>query len=179
MALATAARAGDPNPTKLKAVLTTHGEAMTVMYPGAPPGFDSGFAPDSTRVYVITMTGHFAARDAALPPGVPTPTGTSETLVIDLQSRQLDVSLNSNLEPALAEAGAVMDLVGVSAGPPPPDSHHGGLKRPYGGDSSLHRLHATNPLPASERNAPSAKRLRNSLDELRPSAVHADGLLHL
>lgn len=109
---------GDPSPTDVEAVKATHGEAMSLMYPGSPPHAFNGTVPDDTPVYVITMTGHFSAYGATVPPSPPgetaasLPTGTHETLVIDMQGRGIDFSLRKphSPEPDLAKAGPVMHL---------------------------------------------------------------------
>jgi hypothetical protein len=115
LALQNAASMGEQNPGNMKAVQTTHAAAMSLMYPGSRPGAFNNFVADGTTVYVITMTGHFTAYDATVPPGIPLPTGTDETLVIDNQGDVLDLSLNDNPEPTLASVGPVIDIEGASA----------------------------------------------------------------
>lgn len=115
MALQSASSTGDANPSNMEAVQTTHGVAMSLLYPGSPSQAFNNFVPDGTSVYVITMTGNFTAYDAIVPPGTALPTGTTETLVTDMQGDLLDFSLNNNPEPALASAGPVIDLGGASA----------------------------------------------------------------
>jgi hypothetical protein len=112
IALGHAKMDGEPSPANVRAVTTTHGEAMSLMYPGSPAGAFSDAVPDNTPVYLITMTGRFTAYGAMVPRGASLPTGIQETLVVDTQGQVLDFSLRgpTSAEPDLASAGTVMDL---------------------------------------------------------------------
>jgi hypothetical protein len=103
---------GEPSPCNVRAVITTHGEAMSVMYPGSPAGAFNCAVPDDTQVYMITMTGRFAAYGARIPRGASLPTGTQETLVVDMQGQVVDFSLRGPNSPGpdLGKAGTVMHL---------------------------------------------------------------------
>jgi hypothetical protein len=69
---------GDPSPVWITAVLTTRAKALTSATPG-------DYVPGSAhvKVFLITMHGHFTAKDATGPPGAKTPTGQYLSLVID------------------------------------------------------------------------------------------------
>lgn len=95
MAHRAAAINGDSAPAWITAVVTTHAKALTSATPG-------DYLPGSghTKVFLITMRGHFTARDATGPPGAKAPTGRYLSLVIDARTfRGLDF--------------------GISPGPPP------------------------------------------------------------
>ena len=95
MAHRAAAIDGDSAPAWITAVVTTHAKALTSATPG-----DYLPASGHTKVFLITMRGHFTARDATGPPGAKPPAGRYLSLVIDARTfRGLDF--------------------GISPGPPP------------------------------------------------------------
>ena len=77
MAHRAAAINGDSAPAWITAVVTTHAKALTSATPG-------DYSPGSARikVFLITMRGHFTARDATGPSGAKAPTGRYLSLVI-------------------------------------------------------------------------------------------------
>ena len=86
---------GDPTPAWITAVATTHARALTSATPG---DFEPGSA--RTRVYLITMRGHFIARLASVPAGGKTPTGRYLSLVIDARTfAGLDMGLSHRPPP--------------------------------------------------------------------------------
>jgi hypothetical protein len=75
---------GDPTPSQVTAVLTTHAKALTSATPGdLVPG--SG----GVRVFLLTMQGRFTATDATRPPGSKAPTGRYLSLVVDAANFQV------------------------------------------------------------------------------------------
>jgi hypothetical protein len=100
---------GDPRPAWIPAVLTTHAKALTSATPG-------DYAPGSAhvKVFLITMRGHFIARDPTRPPGAKAPTGRYLSLVIDGKTFQgLDFGIAPKPPPALpASLGPVTYLTG-------------------------------------------------------------------
>lgn len=100
---------GDPNPAWITAVMTTHAKALTSATPG-------DYVPDSTRVrvFLITMRGHFTARNASRPPGAKAPTGRYLSLVIDAKTfRGLDFGISPTPPPVPpASLGPVTYLTG-------------------------------------------------------------------
>ncbi len=75
---------GDPAPSQVTAVLTTHAKALTSATPGdLVPG--SG----GVRVFLLTMQGRFTATDATGPPGSKAPTGRYLSLVVDAATFQV------------------------------------------------------------------------------------------
>jgi hypothetical protein len=75
---------GDPAPSQVTAVLTTHAKALTSATPGdLVPG--SG----GVRVFLLTMQGRFTATDATRPPGSKAPTGRYLSLVVDAANFQV------------------------------------------------------------------------------------------
>jgi hypothetical protein len=75
---------GDPAPSQVTAVLTTHAKALTSATPGdLVPG--SG----GVRVFLLTMQGRFTATDATGPPGSRAPTGRYLSLVVDAATFQV------------------------------------------------------------------------------------------
>jgi hypothetical protein len=86
---------GDSAPAWITAVATTHAKALTSATPG-------DYVPGSAhiKVFLITMRGHFTARDATGPPGAKAPTGRYLSLVIDAKSFQgLDFGISPNPPP--------------------------------------------------------------------------------
>ncbi|MGH3191203.1 MAG: hypothetical protein ACRDOL_28950, partial [Streptosporangiaceae bacterium] len=75
---------GDPAPSQVTAVLTTHARALTSATPG-------DFVPGSggVRVFLLTMQGRFTANDATGPPGSRAPTGRYLSLVVDVATFQV------------------------------------------------------------------------------------------
>ena len=100
---------GDPRPVWIAAVLTTRAKALTSATPG-------DYVPGSAhvKVFLITMRGHFTAREAAGPPGTKAPTGRYLSLVIDAKTFQgLDFGIGSKPPPVLpASLGPVTYLTG-------------------------------------------------------------------
>jgi hypothetical protein len=77
-------------------VLTTRAKALTPATPG-------DYVPGSARVkvFLITMRGHFTARDATGPPGAKAPTGRYLSLVIDAKTFQgLDFGIGPKPPPS-------------------------------------------------------------------------------
>lgn len=74
---------GDPAPAWITAVLTTRAKALTSATPG-----DSVPGSALVKVFLITMRGHFTARNATGPPGAKAPTGRYLSLVIDAKTFQ-------------------------------------------------------------------------------------------
>ena len=86
---------GDPAPAWITAVATTHARALTSATPG-----DSEPGSARTRVYLITMRGHFIARLASHPPGGKAPTGRYLSLVVDARTfAGLDMGLSDRPSP--------------------------------------------------------------------------------
>jgi hypothetical protein len=88
---------GDPGPAWITAVLTTRAKALTSAAPG-------DYVPGSARVkvFLITMRGHFIARDATGPPGAKAPAGRYLSLVIDAKTFQgLDFGIGPKPPPVL------------------------------------------------------------------------------
>ncbi len=86
---------GDPAPSQVTAVLTTHAKALTSATPG-------DFVPGSggVRVFLVTMRGHFVAYDASVPPGAAAPAGRYLSLVVDAKTFQvLDLGLGPKPPP--------------------------------------------------------------------------------
>ncbi len=100
---------GDPSPAWIAAVLTTRAKALTSATPG-------DYVPGSAhvKVFLITMRGHFIARDATGPPGAKAPTGRYLSLVIDARTFQgLDFGIGPKPPPVLpASLGTVTYLTG-------------------------------------------------------------------
>ena len=100
---------GDPSPAWIAAVLTTHAKALASATPG-------DFVPGSAhlKVFLITMRGHFIARQATGPPGAKAPTGRYLSLVIDAKTFQgLDFGIGHKPPPVLpASLGPVTYLTG-------------------------------------------------------------------
>jgi hypothetical protein len=100
---------GDPSPPWIAAVLTTHAKALTSATPG-------DYVPGSAhvKVFLITMRGHFIARDATGPPGAKAPTGRYLSLVIDAKTFQgLDFGIGPKPPPVPpASLGPVTYLTG-------------------------------------------------------------------
>jgi len=72
---------GDPTPSWIDAVATTHGKAMESATPG-----DSEPSGNRVMVYLITMQGHFTANLASPPAGAGLPTGTYMSMVINART---------------------------------------------------------------------------------------------
>lgn len=72
---------GDAKPTQVTVVLTTHAKALTSATPG-----DSVPGTEPTRVYLITMQGHFVANGAPGPPGAAAPKGRYVSIVVDAKT---------------------------------------------------------------------------------------------
>lgn len=100
---------GDPAPAWIMAVLTTRAKALTSATPG-----DSVPRSALARVFLITMRGHFTARNATRPPGAKAPTGRYLSLVIDAKTFQgLDFGLSPKPPPVPpASLGPVTYLTG-------------------------------------------------------------------
>jgi hypothetical protein len=100
---------GDRDPAWITAVMTTRAKALT----SATPGDD---VPGSSRVrvFLITMRGHFTAKDASRPPGAKAPTGRYLSLVIDAKTfRGLDFGISPTPPPVPpASLGPVTYLTG-------------------------------------------------------------------
>jgi hypothetical protein len=100
---------GDPGPAWIAAVLTTRAKALTSAAPG-------DYVPGSAhvKVFLITMRGHFIARDATGPPGAKAPAGRYLSLVIDARTFQsLDFGIGPKPPPVLpASLGPVTYLTG-------------------------------------------------------------------
>jgi hypothetical protein len=86
---------GDSAPSWATAVLTTHAKALTSATPGdLIPG------ADGTRVFLVTMRGHFVANAAPRPPGAAAPTGRYLSVVVDARTfRLLDYGLSPKPPP--------------------------------------------------------------------------------
>jgi hypothetical protein len=86
---------GDPHPAWITAVETTHAKALTSATPG---DYDPGTG--RITVFLITMRGHFIAREASVPAGAKAPTGRYLSLVIDAKTfRGLDFGLSPKPPP--------------------------------------------------------------------------------
>ena len=100
---------GDSAPAWITAVVTTHAKALTSATPG-------DYSPGSAhiKVFLITMRGHFTAREATGPPGAKAPTGRYLSLVIDARTFQgLDFGIGPKPPPVLpATLGPVTYLAG-------------------------------------------------------------------
>jgi hypothetical protein len=100
---------GDPAPAWITAVVTTRAKALTSATPG-------DYLPGSAhvKVFLITMRGHFTARNATGPPGAKAPTGRYLSLVIDAKTFQgLDFGISPNPPPIpSASLGQVTYLSG-------------------------------------------------------------------
>lgn len=99
---------GDPTPSQVTAVLTTHAKALTSATPGdLVPG--SG----GVRVFLLTMQGRFTATDATGPPGSRAPTGRYLSLVVDAANFQVtDFGLSPKPPPVSpASLGPVTYLI--------------------------------------------------------------------
>ena len=86
---------GDPAPAWITAVVTTRAKALTSATPG-------DYVPGSAhmKVFLITMRGHFTARDATGPPGAKAPTGRYLSLVIEAKTFQgLDFGISPDQPP--------------------------------------------------------------------------------
>jgi hypothetical protein len=86
---------GDTTPVQVSVVLTTRQKALTSATPG-------DLVPGSAhaRVYLITMSGHFIAREASVPPGAAAPTGRYLSMVVDARTFQgLDFGAGPNPPP--------------------------------------------------------------------------------
>jgi len=79
-----AAANGDPAPAWITAVMTTRAKALTSATPG-------DFVPgsDQVRAFLITMCGHFTAKEASRPPGAKAPAGRYLSLVVDVKTFQV------------------------------------------------------------------------------------------
>jgi len=109
-----AALNGDATPTQVTAVLTTHAKALTSATPG-----DTVPGTSRTRVYLITMQGHFVANDVSVPAGAAAPKGRYISVVVDAKTfRGLDFGIGPNPPPVSpASLGPVTFLhVGRSQG---------------------------------------------------------------
>jgi len=97
---------GDPAPAWITAVVTTRAKALTSATPG-------DFVPGSAhvKVFLVTMRGHFAARNAT---GAKAPAGRYLSLVIDAKTFQgLDFGLGPEPPPVSpASLGPVTYLTG-------------------------------------------------------------------
>jgi hypothetical protein len=100
---------GDPSPAWIVAVLTTRAKALTSATPG-------DYVPGSAHVtvFLITMRGHFIAREATGPPGAKVPAGRYLSLVIDAKTFQgLDFGIGPKPPPVPpASLGPVTYLTG-------------------------------------------------------------------
>jgi hypothetical protein len=86
---------GDPRPVWITAVETTHAKALTSATPG---DYDQGSG--RITVFLITMRGHFTAREASMPPGAKAPTGQYLSLVIGAKTfRGLDSGIGHKPPP--------------------------------------------------------------------------------
>jgi hypothetical protein len=86
---------GDPAPVWITAVVTTRAKALTSATPG-------DYVPGSarTKAFLITMRGHFTARDATGPSGAKAPTGRYLSLVIEARTFQgLDFGISPTPPP--------------------------------------------------------------------------------
>lgn len=74
---------GDSDPAWTTAVMTTQAKALTSATPG-------DYVPGSAyvKVFLVTMRGHFTAREVSVPPGAKAPTGRYLSLVIDARTFQ-------------------------------------------------------------------------------------------
>jgi hypothetical protein len=109
LARRTAALNADPAPAWITVVMTTHAKALTSATPG-----DTVPGSARTRVYLITMRGHFTARMASVPPGAKLPTGRYLSLVVDARTFDgLDFGLSHRPPPVPpASLGPVTYLTG-------------------------------------------------------------------
>jgi hypothetical protein len=100
---------GDPAPAWITAVLTTRAKALTSATPG-----DSVPGSALVKVFLITMGGHFTARNAIGPPGAKAPTGRYLSLVIDAKTfHGLDFGISPKPPPVPpASLGPVTYLIG-------------------------------------------------------------------
>lgn len=100
---------GDPAPAWITAVLTTRAKALTSATPG-----DSVPGSALVKVFLITMRGHFTARNATGPPGAKAPIGRYLSLVIDAKTfRGLDFGISPKPPPVPpASLGPVTYLTG-------------------------------------------------------------------
>jgi hypothetical protein len=100
---------GDPAPAWITAVMTTRAKALTSATPG-------DYVPGSAhvRVFLITMRGHFTAREATGPPGARAPAGPYLSLVVDARTfRGLDFGIGPKPPPVPpASLGPVTYLAG-------------------------------------------------------------------
>ncbi len=86
---------GDSAQAWITAVVTTHAKALTSATPG-------DYSPGSAdiKVFLITMRGHFTARDAPGPRGAKAPTGRYLSLVIEARTiRGLDFGIGPKPPP--------------------------------------------------------------------------------
>jgi hypothetical protein len=102
----------DRHPAWITAVLTTHARALTSATPG-----DTVPGSARTRVYLITMRGHFTDRLASGPPGSSAPTGRYLSLVVDARTfTGLDFGLSAGPPPVPPSSlGPVTYLSGQAA----------------------------------------------------------------
>jgi hypothetical protein len=100
---------GDPAPAWITAVMTTRAKALTSATPG-------DYVPGSAhvKVFLITMRGHFTAREASGPPGARAPAGRYLSLVVDAKTfRGLDFGIGPKPPPVPpASLGPVTYLAG-------------------------------------------------------------------
>ena len=97
-ALDIAARNGDANPSRIRIVAGPRLAVVARLMGGAEVDTDQD-------VYVVALEGTFAAHEARVPPGAPTPRGTHLILVFDTETKTLlDLNLSHN-PPALEQFG--------------------------------------------------------------------------
>lgn len=88
---------GDASPAWITVVLTTRARALTSATPG-----DSVPGSAHVHVFLITMRGHFIAREASVPPGAEAPAGEYLSLVIDARTFQ---GLDFGIAPSRRQSG--------------------------------------------------------------------------
>ena len=102
---------GDRAPAWVTVVVTTHEKALTSATPGDTEPFGQ-----NTIVYLVTMKGHFVARDASTPPGAHAPAGTYLSMVINARTfKSLDFGVSGKPPPvAPGSLGPVTYLKAVA-----------------------------------------------------------------
>jgi hypothetical protein len=115
IALSAAARNGEPEPSDVEEASGTLGLVAGTLMPGrAGPNLtdpETGKPLAESIVDVVTMRGHFTY-DGPMPPGVPAPTGTVLSLVIDAHSGFVDGESLGSSTPDLHDISPTVTSLG-------------------------------------------------------------------
>ena len=97
---------GWADPTRVASVRSSYGRAISVLSHGRQSGEEDAAVP----VEVITMHGHFTARNGNPPPGIGIPRGLWLTVIMNLATGEPMETLLTDRRPELGVLGRVREI---------------------------------------------------------------------